>query len=105
MTHRPSVHPEADAEFLNAIRYYQVREAGLGDEFDIEVARAVDDVLWNPDAWPPFPGWDRLPVVRSRQVDVFPYRIIYFVRDDELVIVAFAHQSRRPGYWKSRVEA
>lgn len=27
-----------------------------------------------------------------------PHRVIYFVRDDELVIVAFAHQGRRPGY-------
>lgn len=103
MTLRPSVHPEADAEFLDAVRYYQTREAGLGDEFDAEVARSVDDALWNSDAWPKFPGWDRLPVVRSRKVDVFPYRVIYFVRDNELVIVAFAHQSRRPGNWKHRI--
>lgn len=103
MTLRQRVHPEAEAEFLDAVRYYATTEAGLGDEFDIEVAKAVDDIQWNPDAWPKFPGWDRLPVVRSRKVDVFPYRVVYFVRDDELLIVAFAHQSRRPGYWKQRV--
>jgi toxin ParE1/3/4 len=103
VTLHPSVHPEAEAEFLDAVRYYQTREAGLGGEFDAEVARAVDDAQWNPDAWPKFPGWDRLPVIWSRKVDVFPYRVIYFVRDNELVIVAFAHQSRRPGYWKHRV--
>ncbi len=71
MTLRPSIHPEADAEFLDAIRYYETQEAGLGDDVDAEIARAVDDALWNPDAWPKFPGWDRLPVVRSREVDVF----------------------------------
>lgn len=103
MTLRSSVHPEADAEFLDAVRYYQTREAGLGDEFDAEVARAVEDALWQPDAWPKLPGWDRLPVVRSREVDVFPYRVIYFEREGELVIVAFAHQSRHPGYWKHRL--
>ena len=103
MTLRPLVHPEADAEFLDAVRFYQTRINGLGDEFDAEVARAVDDAVWNPDAWPKIPGWDRLPVVRSRKVNVLPYRVIYFVRDDELVIVAFADQGRRPGYWKQRI--
>ena len=83
MTLHPRVHPEAEAEFFDAVRYYQTREAGLGDAFDAEIARAVDDALWNPDAWPKLPGWDRLPVTRSRKVDVFPYRVIYFVRDNE----------------------
>lgn len=41
--------------------------------------------------------------IRRRKVGVFPYRVVYFVRDDELLIVAFAHQSRRPGYWKQRI--
>jgi hypothetical protein len=103
VTLHPRVHPEAEAEFLDAVRYYQDREPGLGEDFDTEVARAVNDVLWNPDAWPKLSGWSRLPEIRSRKVDVFPYRVIYFARDGELVIVAFAHQSRRPGYWKSRV--
>lgn len=104
MSLRSNVHPEAEAEFLDAVRYYETVQAGLGVEFDIEVANAVGDIQWQPDAWPKFPGWDRLPVVRSRKVEVFPYRVVYFVRDDELLIVAFAHQSRRPGYWKQRVE-
>lgn len=68
------------------------------------MAKAVGDIEWNPEAWPKFRGWDRLPVVRSRDVDMFPYRVVYFVRDGELVIVAFAHQSRRPGYWRERVD-
>ncbi|WP_029144781.1 type II toxin-antitoxin system RelE/ParE family toxin [Microbacterium luticocti] len=101
---RPQVHPEAEAEFLDAARYYETTQAGLGDEFDTEVTKAVDYIQWNPEAWPTFPGWDRLPVVRSRKVDVFPYRVVYFVRDDVLLIVAFAHQSRHPGYWKNRVD-
>lgn len=56
MTFRQRVPPEAEAEFLDAVRYYATTEAGLGDEFDIEVAKAVDDIQWNPDAWPKFPG-------------------------------------------------
>lgn len=103
MTSRPTIlHREAEAEYLDALRYSEGREAGLGDAFDAEIARAIVDVEWSPDAWPKFPGWDRLPVVRSRKVDIFPYRVVYFVHEDELV--AFAHQSRRPGYWSHRVD-
>lgn len=34
----------------------------------------------------------------------FPYHIVYFVQDDEPVVIAYAHQSRRPGYWRDRLE-
>jgi hypothetical protein len=32
----------------------------------------------------------------------FPYKIVYRERADDLYIVAIAHTSRRPGYWKDR---
>jgi hypothetical protein len=59
VTFRQCVHPDAEAEFLDAVRHYHATQAGLGEEFDIEVAKAVDDIQWNPEAWPKFPGWNR----------------------------------------------
>ena len=32
----------------------------------------------------------------------FPFNIFYRTRENEIVIVAVAHQKRRPGYWSSR---
>jgi hypothetical protein len=32
----------------------------------------------------------------------FPFSIIYSVVNDEIRILAVAHQSRRPGYWRGR---
>jgi toxin ParE1/3/4 len=32
----------------------------------------------------------------------FPYQIIYRVVGDVMVVIAVAHTSRRPGYWKRR---
>ncbi|MBI2434539.1 MAG: type II toxin-antitoxin system RelE/ParE family toxin [Candidatus Hydrogenedentes bacterium] len=32
----------------------------------------------------------------------FPYSIIYSVSADEIRILAVAHQSRRPNYWRQR---
>jgi len=46
-------HPEAEAEFRADIRWYDVRDAGLGDRFEGEVVTAVDESVDTPEAWPP----------------------------------------------------
>ena len=52
---------------------------------------AIDAAVDSPESWPVWPGWDRQPLVRSKGVSDFPYRVVYFVRDDQLMIVAVAH--------------
>jgi hypothetical protein len=42
----------------------------------------------------------RLPEIRRAFVNRFPYSIAYVLRDDELVILAVAHHSRGPRYWR-----
>ena len=38
-------------------------------------------------------------------LDRFPFNLFYRVTGDEVVVVAVAHQKRRPGYWASRTRA
>lgn len=64
---------------------------------------AIDAAVDSLESWAVWPGWEREPVVRSKGVSGFPNRIVYFVHDDLLVIVAVAHAKRRPGYWRERV--
>ncbi len=45
-------HPEAKAEFLAAIDYYEDREPGLGSDFAIEVHATIENILSFPNAWP-----------------------------------------------------
>jgi hypothetical protein len=33
----------------------------------------------------------------------FPFNIIYEIYPEEIVIIAFAHQKRKPDYWKERL--
>jgi len=96
-------HPEAAAELDSAVAWYEAREPGLGVSLIDSVATARQNIEAYLDAWPPFPGWDREPIVRSKRLDVFPYRVVYIVDADELVIVAYAHESRSPGYWVNRL--
>lgn len=48
-------------------------------------------------------GWDSIPLVRSRRVPGFPYRLVYVAQTSELVVLALAHDKRLPGYWRERV--
>lgn len=97
-------HPEAVAEFDAAVTWYEERETGVGLTFIDRAGQARRDIAAWPDAARPLPGWRREPLVRSKSVRGFPYRIVYFVHGGEIVIVAYTHERRQPGYWKRRIE-
>lgn len=97
-------HPEAVAEFDAAVEWYEEREVGLGLTLIDRAAAARRSISDWPEAAAPFPGWRRSPLVRMEPIRGFPYRIVYAVRGGEVIIIAYAHERQRPGYWKSRVE-
>jgi hypothetical protein len=39
---------------------------------------------------------------RRKLIERYPFGIIYRIVGDEIQIVALAHTSRKPGYWKGR---
>jgi len=45
------------------------------------------------------PGFE----VRNAIIERFNYRVVYLVQPHELVILAVAHTSRRPGHWHDRL--
>lgn len=96
-------HPAAVAEFDAAVAWYEEREIGVGLSLIDRASQARQDIAEWPEAAQPFPGWRREPLVRSKSIRGFPYRIVYFVHGGEIVIVAYAHERRRPGYWKRRI--
>lgn len=103
MTPRYTEHPEATDELLDAIRYYHGVCLGFGDDLADNVRAAVQEILDSPAAWPPIPEWDEEPLLRGRKVGVYPYRVVYYVRRGEVIVIAYAHEKRRPGYWQHRV--
>ena len=92
------LHPDADAEVNEAARYYESREPGLGDLVG-EVERALDQILTNPEASQRIGRR-----VRRKSLWRFPYNLIYAVYPERIRIVEFAHQKRRPFYWRKRLK-
>ena len=92
-----SFHPEAKAEFLEAIDYYEGCANGLGYDFSIEVHSAIQNILIHPAAWPVLEE-----DVRRCLTNRFPYGILYSIEPDGVFILAVMHLHRIPGYWKHR---
>ena len=87
----------AAREDNEAAAFYEASVPGLGDAFLDDVERAIDDIRENPRIGAPIGRALRRTILRR-----FPFTIVYAERDDEIVIVAIAHDRRRPGYWRGR---
>lgn len=91
-------HPDAEAELIEAARYYESRVTTLGVQFLDEADRAVAMILKAPERWRIIEG-----DVRSYLMPRFPYAIYYRDYPDRLHILAFKHHSRHPDYWRYRI--
>ena len=90
-------HPEADQELEAAARWYEERQAGLGDDLLGEFTSALRRIADDPERWRILRGGNR-----RLNFDRFPYAIVYSVRAEELFIKAVMHLHRRPFYWRDR---
>ena len=94
-------HRAATEEAEAAVRWYNERVPGLGDDFRVELLGAVDRIVRAPTLWP-LSAFDR----RARRflLPRFPYGVVYVLAPDaSIVVMAVAHVRRRPRYWVSRL--
>ena len=96
---RVRFHPSARIEYIEAARYYEKQQVGLGSRFLKNVESVLRGIADSPESWPMLEG-----EIRRRMVRVFPYTILYAVRPTSVFIVAVMHTHRNPDYWKERVE-
>jgi len=94
--------PEAEAELLEAARWYEA-ECGLGEDLLVAVDEAVDRLRGMPEAGLVLPGAPGDLALRRVLVRRFPYAVVYLITPEELAVLAVAHHSRRPDYWRSRI--
>lgn len=100
MSYRLVVRPEVDADLIEAEAWYEQQEAGLGREFLKAARETIDRLSANP----------LLYQIRSRRKQVrwayprrFPYRIVFRVIGDTVVVYAVVHAARHDRNWKPRL--
>lgn len=91
-------HRLAAQEYRKAWKWYAERSERTAERFRLAVKAAVGRIASEGDA---------LPILTCRyrwvRVKKFPYILIFRKRtNDEMFIVAVAHTSQRPGYWRRR---
>lgn len=91
--------PDARAEFLAAVEYYEEGQTGLGLRFRRAVEAEVESIGAMPFRFrvlhEPF---------RRCLIPKFPYAIIFSIEPDFVLVIALAHTKRRPGYWQDRID-
>jgi len=87
------------AELTDAIHWYEQQRAGLGAELFDATVETIDLIRTHPEF-----GTlrDTRRPTRQLRINRFPYNVVYQTRDDDIYVVAVAHTSRRPDYWKHR---
>jgi toxin ParE1/3/4 len=91
------VHSKAELELWQAVEYYETKRLGLGLDLEQEVSHALVDIQKAPKRWPA-----RKHGTRCYLLHRFPYTIYYLELQDTIWVVAVAHTSRRPYYWRKR---
>jgi toxin ParE1/3/4 len=95
---RIKLHPHARAEIRDARNWYFERSPLSAIAFAQTVENAIFRIREAPNTFLLADHGTRKFVLQR-----FPFNIFYLIRETEIVIVAVAHQKRRPGYWSSRL--
>ena len=98
MAYRLDFHPEAEAEFDEAIVWYQEQRDGLEQEFFDEYLVLESRLEANPDQFPAV-----LENIRRANFHRFPYSLFFEIEQGSIFIYAVFHQSRNPEEWQKRM--
>ena len=82
----------------DAALFYESAAPSLGHDFLDDLQHAIDTVRERPEL-----GVLIALGVRRILVRRFPFSLIYAVEAGQVVVVAVAHQRRRPEFWKGRI--
>lgn len=92
------VQPEAEGDIIEARRWYEARQAGVGDEFLVEIDRALGLIERHPTGYAILRRQTRKVSLRR-----FPYIVLYTVRGRDIFVVGIIHQSRDPKVMRARI--
>jgi plasmid stabilization system protein ParE len=95
---RVRLHPEARVDLKEGKAFYRRRSPLAAVAFAKEIDAAISRITESPSRYPTGEHGTREFVLPWR----FPYTVVYRIGENAIVIVAIAHQSKEPGYWRYR---
>jgi toxin ParE1/3/4 len=95
---RHLLHPEAEAEFLEAVQHYAAISPELAVRFYDELEKTFYESGGHPLRYRMFD-----PPLRRILCEDFPYAVLHESRPDYTLILVVMHLKRSPGYWKHQL--
>jgi plasmid stabilization system protein ParE len=95
---RVRLHPEARVDLREGKAFYRHRSPLAAVAFEHEIDAAISRIAESPRRYPEGQHGTREFVLPWR----FPYTVVFRMKESLIVIVAVAHQSKEPGYWRHR---
>lgn len=84
----------AQQELNEAVVYYELEYEGLGRKLKDEIKKAAIRISEYPLGWSVERG-----DVRKCLLHKFPYKLLYSIEKDHVIVLAVAHQHRKPDCW------
>ena len=91
-------HPDASAEYDEAVDYYKQINLLLAQAFVLEIEHGIGMICKHPDRWRAVNHETRRYLIHR-----FPYGIYYSTEQGIVRIWSVMHLSRESGYWKERL--
>jgi len=91
-------HNQARSELRESLIYYRDHaNLSIARDFNAAVMRAANQLLQFPALGSPTDH-----AARQLPLHDYPFNLVYRAKPTEIIIIAVAHHSRRPGYWAGR---
>ena len=92
----------ARRELGEAARWHEKQRPGLGRELKEAVSSVLRIIAEQPEVGSRLRSRLQRSLLRYL-VPRFPYQVIYYATERDLVVLAVAHTRRRPSYWRERL--
>jgi len=87
------------AEMIEAARYYEKEQTGLGKDFLKKIRKALGHIRSFPTS-----GTSLDYGMRKHTIRRFHYSVIYSNEADHIYIASIMHQNRHPDHWKDNLK-
>ncbi|MES9814242.1 MAG: type II toxin-antitoxin system RelE/ParE family toxin [Candidatus Thiodiazotropha sp.] len=97
MSYTLTIRKEAEFDIDEQFDYYEEKREGLGHDLLLCIEEALDKLQRNPLVYRKIhKELRRIPIRR------FPYRIFYFVKNNNVIVTALFHARKDPTSWSGR---
>jgi len=96
-------HPDAASELEYAADRYLAASTLSATKFANAVEIALTFILDMPNNWAVYYEVPANPEIHKKSIAGYPYIIFFQPREEGVLVLAYAHEKKRVGYWANRL--